>query len=230
MNIQITSQPLPTGFCALTDAQWQTLLALLSVQVTDGAGYINVGQSPPDPDAQQYPWFRLLSDGSPDRVYYYWNGLWLSRHALSPGAVMLYGGAAGTIATFDGGEAAPATATVTSGPMWEQWTDMDAKFALAPGTLASGTVVSVGDEGGEETHTLIKGEMPVHQHYYTTAHDTIELLQYVAGQHEVQTGTSWKANPANQTDTAGNGQAHNTMPPYRAVYYIRRTARLFYRV
>jgi len=230
MNIRLTSQPLPAGFCALTDAQWQTLLSLVSTTITDTSGFLNVGIAPPDPDMRQYPWFRLEADGSPDREYFYWSGLWLSYHPSPPGFIGMYGGAVGNIPTYDGGEAAPAIATPTSGPMWVQYAALDGKFPLGCGTLPSGTVVGVGGTGGEETHVLTKGEMPTHSHYYLADQGLVELMQFQSGAHEIEPGNkTWLASPANKTQDAGNSVEHNNMPPYSGVYFIQRTARLFYR-
>lgn len=229
MNIRLTSQPLPAGFCALTDAQWQTLLSLVSTSITDTSGFLNVGISPPEPDMRQYPWFKLGADGSPDKVYYYWSGLWLSRNPMPPGAIIMYGGTVGSIDTFDGGENPPATATVTSGPMWQRYAAMDARFPLGIGTLPGGTVVNVGDEAGEETHVLTKGEMPTHSHYYMTDQGDIELMQFKSGDHEITSGHSWLATRSNKTQESGNSAAHTNMPPYSGILFIQRTARLFYR-
>lgn len=230
MKIRLTSTPLPAGFCALTDAQWSTLLSLVSVSTTDPNGPVNVGISPPEPDMREYPWFRLEADGSPDRIYYYWSGLWLARHALAPGSIMIYYGTVASIPTFDGGEASPTVATPTSGPMWEQFTELNAKFPLGVGTLESGTVVGVGDSGGEEEHLLKKGELPAHSHYFLADHSMVEIMQFKAGDHNIPNeDRGWKANPQNQTDSVGNDTPHNNMPPYLGVLFIRRTARLFYR-
>jgi hypothetical protein len=231
MNTRLTSQPLPVGFCALTDAQWQTLVSLISVTGTDTGGFLNKGTSPPEPDMRDYAWQRLNSDGSPDRIYNYWSGLWIARHSLPPGSIIVYTGTVASIPTFDGGEASPAVATPTSGPMWEQYTNLTGRFPIGVGTLPSGAVVGVEEEGGEELHTLTKGEMPEHSHYLLTDHAGVDLFRYTTGDHEIPPGEkNFKVFNTSQTDIAGNSEAHNTMPPYLGVIFIRRTARLFYRV
>lgn len=85
-----------------------------------------------------------------------------------------------------------------------------------------------GERGGEPTHELSGGEMPVHNHGYwktqtsgfpQVAHEAWtwyvdDLAQFDAAGTHLWAGDS----------TAGGGQAHNNMPPYLAVYMWQRTA------
>ena len=83
---------------------------------------------------------------------------------------------------------------------------------------------TVGETGGEKTHTLTVAEMPVHSHaQYVTSNpgtggagirqdfdtDASGLTAYPQG---VNTGN------------AGSGSAHNNLPPYIVVYFWKRTA------
>lgn len=102
------------------------------------------------------------------------------------------------------------------GGTWERIKDA---FLLALGD--SGTV---GDTGGEATHTLTVNEMPSHQHSLTQGPANN------AGQ--AGTGTSEYGSvrlnavfaSGYKTDNTGGGQAHNNMPPYIKVYMWQRTA------
>lgn len=73
--------------------------------------------------------------------------------------------------------------------------------------VGSGTSYTIGDEGGEETHTLTVQEMPAHDHSYDVGVITIDI----AGE---------LPNPAvdalapSITGSTGGGGAHNNMPPY----------------
>lgn len=94
------------------------------------------------------------------------------------------------------------------GGTWEQIKD---KFLLA-----SGDTYSLGDIGGEATHTLTVNEMPSHNH-----RQTVTAARSGSG----TTYVSWNANNLfGNTDTAarntlntGGGKAHNNMPPYLVV-------------
>ena len=97
---------------------------------------------------------------------------------------------------------------------WEQIKDMF--------LLCAGDSYSAGSIGGESEHILTIDEMPSHTHSYkrhafdrndsdpATGEDVYGANNKTLDAHEGTTG-----------DT-GNGQAHNNMPPYLAVYAWKR--------
>lgn len=96
------------------------------------------------------------------------------------------------------------------GGTWERIKD---KFLLG-----AGDSYSLGATGGSATHTLTVNEMPSHTHEYyrmKAGGDT----WWVAG----SSGTIFTQEYIN-TNSTGNGQAHNNMPPYLAVYIWERIA------
>lgn len=96
------------------------------------------------------------------------------------------------------------------------WNRIQGRFLLGADTnhLA-------GSSGGEETHTLIADEMPIHNHGIggtgvargtTSTYDAFKLQTWTGS-------NNWR----NGTGSAGKGQPHNNMPPYLAVYMWERT-------
>ena len=100
--------------------------------------------------------------------------------------------------------------------------------------LAAGDTYAAGATGGEATHTLIETELPeidgkfatavvgnhtnkgVQGHAYGTDFGTLASgIQGTTINNQVQYGYGYKF---------GNGQPHNNMPPYLAVYVWKRTA------
>lgn len=236
--VNITTLAVPASFCPSNIAtDWPFLVKLLQASLQGDMTSFVVGASTPDVDDQDKPWLRLNADGTPDRIYYYANGFWLCRHALAPGTIILWEGAAANIDAFDGGE----TATVTKicGPMWERVTELDARFPLGVGTLpVSGTVIAEGATGGADQQdvTLIEENLPEHYHHIAVeaGGETIESAAgylRTGGGDEVEWATGNKTK-GGRTRTTGDGTAITLtqMPPYYALYFLRRTAREFYRV
>ncbi len=99
---------------------------------------------------------------------------------------------------------------------------------IAPGLVVDGTHfrtpdrverfglsgVTVGDQGGEQTHTLNTGELPSHQHSYVSTS--------LAGSVTLALGSDYTPDTI-QADTTGNtggGSAHNNMPPWEGTRYV----------
>lgn len=106
--------------------------------------------------------------------------------------------------------------SVKFGGTWEQIKDTF--------LLASGDIYPSGSTGGESEHVLTIDEMPSHSH-------TFQRHMLDRNDDGTNTGQSgygvtnktidiYEAN----TSTTGNGQSHNNMPPYLAVYVWKRVA------
>lgn len=92
--------------------------------------------------------------------------------------------------------------------------------------LAAGDIFTAGSTGGERTHTLTREELPA---------QSLELLVDGTGLADITTtfaagsnrsGLGWDHTDGRMitTEPMGNGQAHNNMPPYLAVYIWKRVA------
>lgn len=199
---------------------------------TDGdSTFFNDGDTTPSPDNRVYPWTPSSFSGSnpPAFIYHYVNGAWIMPNPIATGAVMMYTGTEASIVTFDGGEAG--AITDTTGPMWEKLATMDARFPVGPGTFPSGAIINVGDQGGVEEHVLTRAELP------NVSVDTLSQRRInvqdggsavVTTPDTSSTGAAFQAT-ALPTEPLGDGDAHTNVPPYTGIFFIKRTARKFYR-
>lgn len=92
------------------------------------------------------------------------------------------------------------------------WTKIEGRFLLG-----ASSSYPVNATGGEATHTLTIEEMPNHEHnlkYQTGGRAT-------GSEPDIGSGTNIGSET---TASAGGGQPHNNMPPYKAVYIWERTA------
>jgi len=238
-SIQFTFAGLPGGleYCFTTPQRF-------ALDITAGlSGYlpgsfnkiINSNTEPSVADRLDSLWFKT-SDG---RLYYY-DGGWKSPNLADANERRIFVGAEADIWSYDGGDGSDpstTTPTATTGAMWERDTDFDFRFPLGVGTspAPASTNVSVGGTGGEENHVLTADELPA----------TIPLTATLPGfKANIETGSpQWLAplassgvaqtTPANEDgsfpfENTDGGQGHNTMPPYRGVYFVKRTARQFF--
>jgi hypothetical protein len=226
VTYQVDAGTLPQGSCPSTYQELADLLAPI-YSVTINTNNTGIYVSATKPADTTLVWKQLDSSGNPVRDYVFVGGLWLSRHTLESGVIVEWDEALPNFATFDGGDANPLSAI--SGPMWEEVTELRARFPIGAGTLPSGTALAVGDTGGEEKHILTIPELPAHTHDGPANEaDSTSGGDYHAAWTE-NDGTT-PVLPPRATGSTGGGLGHNTMPPYYTVYSLRRTARQFYAV
>jgi hypothetical protein len=229
-DVIIQTADVPEGYCATSFREaWAFGVSLLSAQTSGNSTTFNFGPDTPVPDDQDKPWLKTDSANLPERWYAFSNGAWVSRHPLPAGSVIMYEGSEASIETFDGGEAGAITAT--TGPMWEKVSSMNGRMPIGPGTLPSTTVLNVGDQGGEEEHELVPEETPLHSHNikYNNVHD----LQVSSDKDRIafsDTGTQTVETSEVGGNIDGDTEPHNNLPPYTAIFFIRRTARTHYRI
>lgn len=178
-------------------------------------------------------------------------GHWVSRHPLGPEdpRPQMYVGSLSDLATFDGGDiGAPG---IASGPMWEQFTPLTGRVPIGVGLIPGSTppiTTALNDTGGEAQHVLTGAEGAVADHTHPIgvcdpASDDgffpIEAVEttpnwtghYITGSGSTPATAETTANLFTLEANNGNGvtsDAHNNLQPYLAVYWIRRTGRIFY--
>jgi hypothetical protein len=79
---------------------------------------------------------------------------------------------------------------------------------------------AAGTTGGEETHTLVINEMPLHSHRYNRLPQSYANTDNT---HNDQANFAESVRRSSnteyvQTESTGGNQPHNNMPPYRSVY------------
>ena len=80
---------------------------------------------------------------------------------------------------------------------------------------------TIGETGGEKTHTLTIQEMPSHSH--TPNNNTAVMAG--SGTHDMaQTSDGGRTYEFLSINNTGGGQAHNNLQPYQVVAYWKRTA------
>ena len=208
----------------------------------DGATEYIVSETAPGADDQGKLWIQVNSYHQPIRQWIYSGGAWLWPHPIPPNdnRLQMFVGSAAEVDTLDGGVAG--TAGAKSGPFWEIYSDMSAKFPMGVGTLEDGTSVAVTNTGGQERVTLTSTQVPDHQHkgkaYYKASGGTagsdesglMDNLYHENSGHTTNSGTTSVAAAGVLTsETVGTiGESHPNLPPYYGVYFIKRTGRQFY--
>lgn len=236
--LKVTATNLPSGFCPTDyNAILQGFVPQMSVAFPTTFSGVDSGTTPPDDKTEV--WRQLDALGRPIRTYNFAQGKWLSEHPLPPGFTMIWLNALPDFTNFDGGDANALSAI--SGQMWQQAQDstgkllMQGQFPIGAGTLTSGTIINVGQVGGEENHILTAQEMPPHSH-------GVDILQaqgagsnqayYTPGPGTV--GSTFNTNPQGGDPASGNppitALPHNNIPPYFGVYILQRTQRGWYAV
>ena len=99
----------------------QQISKLLSSTMSGSYNTFNWGSSTPSPEDQDKPWVKTNVDGSPDGVYFFFNGVWCRPHEVTPAASVrhIYVGDTAALLSYDGGDGSPDSPTAFTGAMWE---------------------------------------------------------------------------------------------------------------
>ena len=162
--------------------------------------------------------------------WYTWDstfGVWLSPHPTPPSSDerRMWIGIDTDLITYDGGDANPLS--LYSGAMWAVDTAFAARFPVGVGTFAASGAVAVLGTGGEDKHLLTIAEMPAHDHPGSNLSHTI-ATDSGGSDMGADYDTDNKDPIVLTIASQGGGTAHNNLPPYIGVYFIKRTIRQFY--
>lgn len=224
--ITLTAPSLPANYCP---ASYQKLAndiiggTQATFNSTVGNSFFNFGPTIPSINNQIFPW--LDQDG---QWWIFDQGFWVYKNTVAANGYdrRIFVGTTTDLLSYDGGDGT-ITVTPRTGPMWMVDTLFDARFPVGVGAFAASGAVAVNGTAtatsivGEDQHTLTVPEIPAHTHNFFPL---VTADANNGGANGVQYGTT--ANVA--TSSTGGGTAHNNLPPFYGVYFIKRTARVYY--
>lgn len=239
---------LPVKWCPLTEQErYNKFFALGVARLDSGSGWnIHVSDTAPTADRRGDTLWLKLSGTDPIRLYKYTQGYWAARNPIAPsnsvdGASLrwLWVGTLSNLWSLDGGsgdDPSVVAPTAFTGAMWEEDTDFAARMPLGVGTLPlSTTAVAVTGTGGVDQTVLTKAQIPPHQHklgFQESTADGSNPSYLYGNQPDISVATrvyiTEDGSALGLGDGAGAATAHNNMPPYVGVYFIKRTIREFY--
>ena len=225
--ITLTAPSLPANYCP---ASYQKLAndiiggTQATFNSTIGNSFFNFGPTYPAINNRIYPW--LDENG---QWWIYDQGFWVYKNTVAAGGYdrRIFVGTTTDLLSYDGGDGTSGTPTNYTGAMWMVDTLFDARFPVGAGAFAASGAVAVNGTAtatsivGEDQHTLTVPEIPAHTHNFFPL---VTADANNGGANGVQYGTT--ANVA--TSSTGGGAAHNNLPPFYGVYFIKRTSRVYY--
>jgi hypothetical protein len=232
--ITLTPPSLPIGYCP-TNYQQLANDVISGTQANFnsaiGNSFFNFGPTTPTLNNQVYPW--LDNNGN---WWVFQGGYWSRENPVAANSSerRIFVGTSADVLSYDGGDGTVYSGNPYAGSMWAIDTNFEARFPVGAGTFAASGVVSVNGTttstavAGEDKHTLVTAEMPSHTHQILDQY--INLTQRGSADTNVFSATNRSEGVANllPTTSSGGDAAHNNLPPFYGVYFIKRTARVYY--
>ena len=226
--ITLTPPSLPVSYCPLN---YQNLAndiiggTQATFNSTIGNSFFNFGPSIPAINNRIYPWLDVNG-----QWWIFSQGVWLYKNPVVKEGYdrRIFVGTTTDLLSYDGGDGT-AVAGDTFGPMWMVDTSFDARFPVGVGTFVTSGAVAVNGTAtstsvvGEDKHTLTVSELAAHTHnvgrYINDSRSggDLKFMDLTNG-----TGT------VGISSSTGGDAAHNNLPPFCGVYFIKRTSRIYY--
>jgi len=232
--ITLTPPSLPVGYCPSNYQQLANDVisgTQANFNSSIGNSFFNFGPTTPTLNNQVYPW--LDNNGN---WWVFQGGYWARQNPVAAGSSerRIFVGTSADVLSYDGGDGTVYSGNPYAGSMWAIDTNFEARFPVGAGTFAASGVVSVNGTttstaiAGEDKHTLVTAEMPSHTHQILDQY--INLVQRGTADSGVFSATNRSEGVANllPTTSSGGDAAHNNLPPFYGVYFIKRTARVYY--
>ena len=243
--ITLTPPSLPVSYCPLN---YQNLAndiiggTQAVFNSTIGNSFFNFGPTYPAINNRIYPW--LDENG---QWWIYDQGFWLRKNPVTAAYERrIYVGTTTDLLSYDGGDGT-ATATPITGPMWEVDTEFEARFPVGVGAfVASGAVAVLGKTtstsiAGEDQHKLTIPELAAHTHDVAikvfghggedgdrSAADGGTTSNTVTNNTTIFPSSTIDPDLDAKAVSVGGDIAHNNLPPFYGVYFIKRTIRVYY--
>ena len=235
-NVILNKGEIPSNSCFTTVPElYDLFINSTSAEVAGNYSLFNYGDTLPAPEDTDKPWVRTVS-GQPDRLYYYYNGAWVSKHPVdyvsgTVGERRIFVGAAADINTYDGGSGSLSEVTLTTGPFWEKDAEFNAKFPVGIGETENGTEITESDRtGGSDQIKLQEQNLPPHGHTINYSHRRYETgSSFDPGEGQFRPGSD-KVDGMIYEGQGLSATPFKSLPPYYGVYFIKRTARVYYTV
>jgi hypothetical protein len=242
VNLQLVPGTLATA-CYSSDPQvFYNEMFEKGVAVLGDITGILIQDSAPDPEERDKAWIRLTAPGGPpvsSRPLVWYNGQWVAKHpyAASGDVRLLWVGEPADLETFDGGS----TGAVSdiSGPFWEIDSGFAGRIPIGVGTVPDQTtVVAVDTNTGSGQTTLSSANIPSHTHEIGVESSDVTSdaqdgqLRDASG--DVTWISTWNQTAVGVTRAWGGSAVDQSTTPFnvspagRGIYFIKRTARIYY--
>ena len=237
--ITLTPPNLPIGYCPTNYQQLANDIisgSQANFNSTIGNSFFNFGPTVPAINNRVYPWLDENGDW-----WIYSQGYWLRKNPVAADGPerRIFVGTTTDLLSYDGGDGTSNTATNYTGAMWEVDTEFSARFPVGVGQFAASGAVAVKGKvtstavAGEDQHTLVTGEIPAHLHTLDSDGKPAVFWDAFVQEAGGDSNPSYSFNggvpkTASTTGSVGGGAAHNNLPPFYGVYFIKRTTRVYY--